>query len=56
MEAKIQNLWLKEGDNNTKFFHNTANAHKKSNCIDQLEVQGEIVKEPDRVKEEIIQF
>uniref|UniRef100_A0A0V0HVN8 Putative ovule protein n=1 Tax=Solanum chacoense TaxID=4108 RepID=A0A0V0HVN8_SOLCH len=49
-------LWLKEGDNNTKFFHNSANAHKRSNCIDQLEVQGETVKEPDKVKKEIIQF
>lgn len=29
-------LWLKEGDNNTKFFHISANAHKRSNCIDQL--------------------
>jgi len=41
-------LWLKEGDNNTKFFHNSANAHKRSNCIDQLEV--------DKVTKEIIQI
>lgn len=32
-------LWLKEGDNNTKFFHNSANAHKRSNYIDHLQVQ-----------------
>ncbi|XP_049414636.1 uncharacterized protein LOC125877362 [Solanum stenotomum] len=49
-------LWLKEGDNNTKFFYNSANAHKRSNCIDQLEVQGETVKKLDKVKKEIIQF
>lgn len=45
-------LWLKEGDNNTKFFHITANAHKRSNYINQ----GELVKDPESVKEEIIQF
>lgn len=32
-------LWLKEGDNNAEFFHNSTNAHKRSNYIDLLEVQ-----------------
>jgi len=49
-------LWLKEGDRNTKFFHQTANAHKRYNHIDQLEVQGETISEPNRIKEEIISF
>lgn len=49
-------MWLKEGDNNTKFFHDSANAHKRSNHTDQLEVQGKIIKKLDRVREEIIQF
>ncbi|XP_049351941.1 uncharacterized protein LOC125816378 [Solanum verrucosum] len=48
--------WLKEGDRNKKFFHQTANAHKRYNHIDQLEVQGETIIEPDRIKEEIISF
>ena len=46
---------MKEGDNNIKFFHN-ANAHKRSNHIDQLEVEGKIITERDRVREEIIKF
>ncbi|WMV26741.1 hypothetical protein MTR67_020126 [Solanum verrucosum] len=49
-------LQLKEGDNNAKFFNNSTNAHKRSNYIDLLEVQRGTLKEPDRVKEEIIQF
>lgn len=49
-------FWLKKVDSNTKFFHNSANAPKRSNCIDQLDVQGETVKETDKVKKEIIQF
>nr|XP_009804761.1 PREDICTED: uncharacterized protein LOC104249929 [Nicotiana sylvestris] len=49
-------LWLKEGDRNTKFFHITANAHKRSNNIDQLVTHGETIEEPDGIKSEIIDF
>lgn len=49
-------LWLKEGDRNTKFFHITANAHKRSNNIDQLVTHGETIELPDRIKSEIIDF
>ncbi|WMV07496.1 hypothetical protein MTR67_000881 [Solanum verrucosum] len=30
--------WLKQGDNNTKFFHRTANSHRRYNNIDELNV------------------
>lgn len=49
-------LWLKEGDRNTKFFHQTANARKRYNHIDQLKVQGTTIAEPNSTKEEIISF
>lgn len=49
-------LWLKEGDNNTKFFHNSANSHKRSNHIDQLEVEGKTITEPDRVMRKLSSF
>lgn len=49
-------LWLKEGHTNTKFFHKVANAHKRSNNIDQLVIQEETIEEPERIKSEIIKF
>lgn len=57
MEAeRSRTLWLKQGDRNTKFFQRTANAHRRYNHIDQLEVDGEIVKEPVDIKREILSF
>lgn len=49
-------LWLKEGDRNTKYFHRTANAHKRYNNIDQLIVEGETLQSPEDIKREIIRF
>ncbi|WMV40394.1 hypothetical protein MTR67_033779 [Solanum verrucosum] len=40
---RSRSIWLKEGDKNTKFFQEIANAHKRYNNIDQLLVQGNIV-------------
>ena len=49
-------LWLKKGDRNTSFFHKTANAHKRSNNINQLVIHEETIVEPQRIKAEIIDF
>ncbi|XP_019242559.1 PREDICTED: uncharacterized protein LOC109222690, partial [Nicotiana attenuata] len=49
-------LWLKEGDKNTKFFHRTANAHRRYNNIDQLVVEGESLQAPEDIKREVIRY
>lgn len=48
--------WLKQGYNNTKFFHRTANAHKRYNSIDELKVNGEAVKSPEVINKAIVDF
>ncbi|WMV42285.1 hypothetical protein MTR67_035670 [Solanum verrucosum] len=49
-------LWLKEGDRNTKFFHRTANSHRRYNKIDKISVNGVCTQEPAIIKEEILNF
>ena len=39
--------WLKQEDKNTKFFHKTANSHRRYNNIDELNVDGEAIKNPE---------
>ena len=33
-------LWLKEGDKNTGFFHRMANAHRRNNSLDRMKING----------------
>ncbi|RVW61481.1 putative ribonuclease H protein [Vitis vinifera] len=38
-------LWLREGDRNTGFFHRMANAHRRINAMSKIMINGETVKE-----------
>lgn len=48
--------WLKQGDKNTKFFHRIATSHWRFNSMEQLEVDGDIVKDPALIKEVVQNF
>ncbi|WMV13599.1 hypothetical protein MTR67_006984 [Solanum verrucosum] len=48
--------WLKHGDKNTKFFHRIATSHKRFNTMEQLDIEGNIVKDPAMIKEAVQNF
>ena len=42
-------LCIKEGNNNTKFFHEMANSHRRYNHLSILEVDGVVYEEESKV-------
>ena len=53
---KSRMLCIKEGDNNTKFFHKMANSHRRYNHLSFLEVDGVIYEEEAAVAAQVVQF
>ena len=53
---KSRVLWLKEGDNNTKFFHQMANSHRRNNYMERVEVDGTVYEVESEVKQKVVQF
>jgi hypothetical protein len=53
---KSRMLWLKEDDNNTKFFHKLANSHRRSNYMEKVELDGVVYKEETEVREKVVHF
>ena len=49
-------LCIKEGDNNTNFFHKMANSHRRYNHLSILEVDGVVYKEKYEVATQVVQF
>jgi hypothetical protein len=53
---KSRALWLKDGDNNAKFFHRLANSHKRHNSIKSLMVDGHLTDESTVIQDHIVNF
>lgn len=53
---KTKCKWLKECDENTKFFHRMASGKNWKNLITRMEIEGEIVEVLERIKEEAIRY
>ena len=53
---KSRMLCIKEGDNNTKFFHKVANSWRRYNHFSMLEVDGFIYEEESEVADQVVLF
>ena len=53
---KSRMLWIKEGDNNTKFFHKMANSRRRFNHLSFLEVDGVIYEEESKMAAQVVNF
>jgi len=51
---KFRALWLKEGDNNNKFFHRVANSHRRYNHVGVLRINGALSSDPMEIKDHIV--
>ena len=51
---KSRMLCIKEGNNNTKFFHKMANSHRRYNHLKFLEVDGVIYEEEAEVVAQVV--
>jgi hypothetical protein len=53
---RARSKWLKEGDTNTRFFHNCIKARKRSNNLKALRTGSGWVEGPALVRSEVVSF
>ena len=53
---KSRMLCIKEGDNNTKFFHKVANSRRRNNHTNMYEVNGFIYEGKSEMADQAVQF
>ena len=53
---KSHALFVKEGDNNTCFFHRLANSHRNANLIKRIEVEGVLYEDEADVCSQVVLF
>ena len=51
---KSREVWLKEGDRNTSFFHKMVNAHRRRNHVDKIKINGVWFTKENEIKEGIV--
>ena len=49
-------LYVKEGDNDTRFFHRLANSHRNANLIKRIEVDGVLYEDEADVRSQLVFF
>ena len=53
---KSRLLFVKEGDNNTRFFHRVANSHRRTNYLRGIEVDGVLYEDEEEVRSKVVHF
>ena len=51
---KSREVWLREGDRNTGFFHKMANSHSRRNCLSKIKVDGVWLTEEQEIKRGVV--
>ena len=51
---KSRELWLKDGDRNTGYFHRMANAHRRRNCLRKISINGKMLEKEAEIKDGLI--
>ena len=51
---KSRELWLREGDKNTKFFHKMANAHGRRNSLVRVKIENDWLTKEGEIKEVVV--
>ncbi|RVX07436.1 hypothetical protein CK203_022574 [Vitis vinifera] len=51
---KSREVWLREGDRNTSFFHKMANAHRKRNLMSWVKINGSWLTEENEIRDGVM--